>query len=290
MTTKKTILIIVLGILIFIVLFSFMVFISQIKPPKLSTNIYPEDFNLKYEKISFKTKDNLVLRGWFIPSNYSNATIVVGHGYPFDKNNILPATKFLNKHYNLLYYDFRYFGESDGKITTLAYKEQQDMLDAIEYLKTRKDVDKDKIGVFGFSLSAGTALLINSKDVKVIVADSSYASINKLAEELYFKSKIITFPFKLMFSIYSKIFLGKNLLSISPEKAVEKLEIPILLIHGDADSQFPLEHSQILHKNAPNSELWIIKGAEHGYTFSTAPKEYEKRVLEFFDKHLLEEK
>ena len=169
-------------VILFIFIFSLLVFLQYIRPTKFTTNVNPSDFNLKYESISFKTKDNLILRGWFIHSNYSNATIIVGHGFPFDKNNILPVTKFLNKHYNLLYYDFRYFGESDGKITTIAYKEQDDFLQAIEYLKKRNN---GSIGILGFSFSAANALLINSKDVKAIVSDSSFSNLYELMKKVY---------------------------------------------------------------------------------------------------------
>jgi hypothetical protein len=60
-----------------------------------------------------------------------------------------------------------------------------------------------------------------------------------------------------------------------------------LFIHGEKDSQIPVEHSKILHKNAPNSELWIIKGADHGMSFSKNHTAYKNRVMNFFDRHLL---
>ena len=138
----KTYIIILIVIIAGIFLFSLLTFLLYIKPPKYYSSVKPSDYNLEYEKVSFKTNDGLTLKGWFIPSSHSNATIIVGHGFPFDKGNILPVTKFLNKHYNLFYYDFRSFGESEGKITTIAHKEQEDMLQAISYLKNRKDVDK----------------------------------------------------------------------------------------------------------------------------------------------------
>ena len=37
-------------------------------PQKSKLTIFPEKFGLRYEKVSFTTKDGLTLRGWFIPS------------------------------------------------------------------------------------------------------------------------------------------------------------------------------------------------------------------------------
>ncbi len=279
---------IIIMIIVMIFLFSLLTFLLYIRPPKFHTNVTPDDFKLEYENISFKTKDGLTLRGWFIPansSNYSNAAIIIGHGFPFDKNNVLPVTKFLNKHYNLLYYDFRYFGESDGKITTLVYKEQDDMLQAINYLKKR---NISSIGILGFSLSAATSLLINSEDVKAIVADSSFLSIHEVMKEVFFIFPSITkYPFIWLTSLYARIFLGVKISKLSPEEHVKSINTPILFIHGTKDSQIPVEHSKTLHKNAPNSQLWLIQGADHGMSYSKNPEEYKKRIIEFFDKHLL---
>ena len=279
---------IIIIITVIIFLFSFLTFLLYIKPIKFHTNLTPDDFNLEYENISFKTKDGLTLRGWFIPtnsSNYSNATIIIGHGFPFDKNNVLPVTKFLNKHYNLLYYDFRYFGESDGKITTLVYKEQDDMLQAINYLKKR---NISSIGILGFSLSAATSLLINSEDINAIVADSSFSSMNEVMKKVFFIFPSITkYPFIWSTSLYARIFLGMKISELSPEEHVKSINTPILFIHGTKDSQIPVEQSKILHKNAPNSQLWLVQGADHGMSYSNNPEEYKKRVMEFFDKHLL---
>lgn len=277
---------ILIGIIIIITLFPLLVFLLYIRPIKFTSNTNPSNFNLEYENVSFKTKDGLTLRGWFVPSNFSNATIIVGHGFPFDKGNVLPATKFLNKHYNLFYYDFRYFGESDGKITTIAHKEKDDMLQAIEYLKKRKDVDK--IGILGFSLSAANALLINSEDIKAIISDSSYANVYDLLKRIYwFLPSITKYPFMWLTSLYSKIFLNINLSELSPINNVESIEAPMLFIHGEKDSQISVEQSEILHENAPSSELWIVKNADHGMSFSANPKEYENKVMTFFDKYLL---
>ena len=68
--------------------------ILGIHPPTFKTLDDPARYGLRYEKVSFPTSDGLTLRGWFIPaaadgSTGKKATILVGHGYPFDKANIL---------------------------------------------------------------------------------------------------------------------------------------------------------------------------------------------------------
>ena len=274
---------------LFIILISVINFFMQIHPPRFKTKFDPSTVGLKYEEISFKTDDGLNLAGWFIPGNHSRATIIILHGYPFDKANILQATYFLQQHFNLLVFDFRYFGESQGKYTTAGFNEVKDLSAAIEYLKTRNDVDSKKIGVLGFSLGAAVALMSNSKDIRAIIADSSYASISSLLRDMYSNFGPLRSLFVYITKILGKVFIGIDADEISPEKSVANIKIPLLLIHGEADSQIPASHSKAIYANSNKNttELWIMPGVDHGLGISQYQAEYEKRVMEFFYKNLI---
>src|SRR5210317_2243914 len=81
---------------------------SLIRPHKFISKNKPKS---DYESVTFTTCDGIKLAGWWIPGK-SDATIIVGHGYPFDKGNIYQGTRWLHPEFNLLYYDHRSFGES----------------------------------------------------------------------------------------------------------------------------------------------------------------------------------
>src|SRR5919202_143779 len=81
-----------------------------------------------------------------------------------------------------------------------------------------------------------------------------------------------------------------DLVAIPPEKAIPRIAPrPILLIHGDADTRIPLEHSRRLFAAAhnPAAELWIVPGAGHVLAFTVAPETYAARVLDFFGRATL---
>ena len=42
-----------------------------------------------------------------------------------------------------------------------------------------------------------------------------------------------------------------------------KIQVPFLVVHGDVDDFFPLEHAHALHAAAPASELWVEPGFGH---------------------------
>jgi len=58
--------------------------------------------------------------------------------------------------------------------------------------------------------------------------------------------------------------------------------IPVLLIHGEIDSNIPVRHSRLIHARAPNAQLWEVPGADHCGAISTAPQEFDERLLGWF--------
>lgn len=281
------ILVILFIILGFIVFLSLLQFILSIFPPKFKTKVSPTTYELKYENVSFTTSDGLKLKGWFIPNNKSDAVIIVGHGYPFDKANILQATHFLAEKYNLLLFDFRYFGESEGRYTTGGTKESKDVLAAIEFLKSEKNFTK--FGAIGFSMGGAAILMSESKDLKAVVIDSTYANMDLILERLYgFFPGFLKLPFVWLTKFYGLLFFKINANEISPLNSIKTFGMPILLIHGEKDSQVSVKNAHLLYENSNKNktELWIVPDADHGMSFAVNPEEYKKEVFEFFDKHL----
>ncbi len=279
----KNIIITILLIIVFIILFSFLTFLMSIKPGKWPVYFTPESFNLKYEDVTFEASDGLKLKGWFIPSNKSNTTIIVMHGYPTNKADVLPFSMFLLKKFNVFLFDFRSFGESQGSYTTAGYKEVNDLDGAVNYLKSRKDVKN--IGALGFSLGASVAIMSKNNDIKAIVSDSAYSNLNNMIEVMYRNFYFLKYPFVYLTSLYGKIFFKVDIKDISPADAIKDINKPVLIIHGKKDRQIPVNEAYILHNANKKTELWIVD-VDHGEIYALNKEEYEKRVLEFFEKHL----
>ena len=154
-------------------------------PPKIVSTVTPRELGLAYEDVTFKTKDGFKLSGWFILSKNARAkTIVLLHGYPADKGNILPALAFLNEKYNLFLFDLRYFGQSEGSYSTAGAKEVEDLAAAIDYLKSR---GIREVGVWGFSMGGAVALVSSPQvpEIKIVDSEASYARLDLMARELY---------------------------------------------------------------------------------------------------------
>ena len=270
-------------VVFFLLLTSLWGFYSSIRPPRIVSNITPKDFGLSYEDVTFTTADGIKLSGWFISSGRSAPTVILLHGYPADKGNILPSLAFLNKRYGLLLFDFRYLGRSEGKYSTVGANEVQDLLAAIEFLKSK---GIQEIGVWGFSLGGAVALMTAPKapEIKAIVAESSYASLDFMALELY-RIPILKYPLAYLTGLWTKIFLGIDLKKVSPAESAKMLTIPILVVHSKNDTVIPFKNALLIQgslKNNPKAEFWFEENLFHGELGS----DYEKRIEEFFDRNL----
>lgn len=254
-------------------------------------NKLPTNYSLGYENVSFESLDGIKLKGWLIKAKNPKGTIVITHGWGGNKEGLLEYAKFLNKNnYSTLLFDFRGFGESGGNYTTLGYYERFDVLGAIEYLKTRKDVDGDKIGGYGISMG-GAALVMAEKEknsFRAIVLDGMYPTIHQNAarrfKEVYGFPK---FPFATSLTFFGGLIHGFNAFDLAPIDYVDNIKTPMLFIQGTNDTQVSIEDAYSIYNEANEpKDILIIENATHSKSHQTDPKKYEKKVVDFYNKHL----
>lgn len=274
---------IVLYPIIIYVIFSLIYFYIYIRPAKYVSDWTPKSFGLHFENITIVTEDKIKLAGWFIPNKKSKKAIIVCHGYPFDKGNILGLASFLAKDFNLLLFDFRALGESRGGFSTGGFLEVRDFTAAVQFLKDKGFKD---IGAFGFSLGAAVILMTNSPDIKAIVSDSSYKDLDSVLDSIFKYFGPFGRPFIWFMKLFGKIMFNLDTSKVSPVQAISQIKVPVFLIHCENDSQIPSESSKVLHSKKPDSQLWIIPFGDHGQGYAMMPNEYEEKVLKFFKSNL----
>lgn len=273
-----------------VTLISFLSFLMSIKPPKWPVTKNPADFGMSYEPIEFFSTDGVLLRGWFVPAkNDSVITIIMMHGYPASKSDIVDLGVFLHDDYNLLFFDFRFMGESGGKYTTAGALEVNDLLGAIKYLKDEHTAYSQRIGGWGFSMGGAVGLMAaeKNKDILAMVADSSYANLNNMVDQLYSRYGILKAPFVMGTKLWSRLILGVDIKKAAPQDSAAKVNLPVLLIHGKNDKEISSINSEMIFGKAKGpKELWLIEGAGHGEAYFRKKQEYEQRVKLFFSEFL----
>jgi pimeloyl-ACP methyl ester carboxylesterase len=258
--------------------------------PRLSLKGSPAVVGLAYENIAFHSRgDGILLKGWFIPGKGSIALVVVHGGFENRVDYVvdtLDLTRDLvGKGYNVLLFDLRGRGESEGKGRSLSNIDR-DIGGAINYVKSL-GYPTSKIGIIGFCSGAASAVIFASQEkVGALVLDGCFTSVQIMVDRQATQRKIPLFL--LDFFWPGVLQAGKTLYDfklVNPIDVVAKVKCPIIFIHEEYDDLVSLEDDyQLLQASVnPANELWQITGAKHSEGYTTNPTEYVDKINTFLN-------
>ncbi len=187
--------------------------------------------------------------------------------------------------HNALIVDQRASGKSEGNVITFGIYESKDCLSWLGLL-VKEFGSETKIMLTGISMGAATVMMVADKDlpqnVVGILADCGYntpeAIIKKVITKMNLSANLL-FPFV---KLGAKWFGKFDLLSHSPLQAVQNSKIPILFIHGDADTFVPCFMSEQLYEACVSPKrIHVVNGAGHGLAYCKDPVQYLDILKEF---------
>lgn len=134
-----------------------------------------------FEEVTFPSLDGLVLSGWYIPSK-NRAVIIMVHSVGGSRVQMRHyARALVESGYGVLFFDLRAHARSEGASSAFGWLETNDLLGAVNYVKTRAEIDSNRIGVLGVSLGAQIALrgAAVSPDIRAVWADGPIPIVYK---------------------------------------------------------------------------------------------------------------
>jgi pimeloyl-ACP methyl ester carboxylesterase len=247
----------------------------------------PAAFGMPFEEISFYSHiDNVLLRGWYIPSGHNKTIIVMSGGKQTREDR---STKLLElcvdlakKGFNILAFDRRGCGESQAAKFKYRSLLGRDFSGAISYIRNRNGYGESII-LLGVSIGASAAIASagDENNIKAVVCDSCFMSIPEMTKRVLAKS------FK-PFAVFQPgaVLMGKLFFGLDKESAVDKvsrINCPIFFINGSEDKSVPPDDAYRLlaESNNPLDGIWIVDGAGHSLSYMTYPDEYVDRVAGF---------
>lgn len=236
--------------------------------------------------------DGLPLRGWFfLPHQLNGSAAILLHGVADSRRGVwTQANILLQRGFSVLMPDSRGHGSSGGTLVGYGVFEAEDVHRWAEWLLARTPSAR----LYGLGESMGAAILLQSLRVeprfRAVVAECPFATFHEVAfDRLHQYSGLPEFalwPVVTGGELYARERYGIDLRRASPAAVVAKTRTPILLIHGDRDTNIPPRHSRELHALNPQATaLWIVPGAIHVAAVVAAPEEYRSRVLSWFSDH-----
>lgn len=216
--------------------------------------------------------------------------IILVHGFNSGKDsstNIALVEKLNKNKISSFRIDLFAHGESEGDFENLTQSEAvDDVMQAIEFLKSLGFI---KIGLEGSSFGGLATIMAASKSKSIILLAvkcpvSSYLEFREYAnlgliEEWKKQGYSYRENKKLKYSFYKDV---KNNIAYD---VADKIAVPTLIVHGDADNEVPVEQSIKLSKLISNCRLKIIHGASHFFREGNTRVEMLNEISDFIVKN-----
>ena len=257
----------------------------------------PEDYNLVSENATVTTEDGLYLYGWFIPGT-NGATVMIAHGSPGGRQDGLQEAAYLSQAgFGVLLGSFRAHDECDGELISYGYYEQKDLTAWHGYLKSRPDVDPQKIGLYGESMGGGTGILYTAKtpDIAALATASGFALTQETIETFIQYEldppKWITPILARFIRFWVERGADFSTQDLDTEAIIGQISPrPILIIHGGKDDKVGPSCGDLLYQAAKEpKELLLIPEAGHVNFEDFQPEVYRQALVDFFTQYLLAE-
>ncbi|HKP87405.1 MAG TPA: alpha/beta fold hydrolase [Blastocatellia bacterium] len=266
--------------------------LSQLKSPHLRHLLSRR--KIDFEDITIPSFDGTRLHGWWMPSGVDAPTVVVLHGVKKNRTDVLRAALALRQAgLNVLIFDGRGHGNSEGRYVTYGFYERRDVETAIEWLVAEKKIDRNCVGLAGESMGAAIALQVAARNewIRAVWADSPFASLRRVSEE--FLRRVTHLPDAVLNPVIWTTMQFANYRGNFDVKAVDPLSLaagikcPVYLVHGTADQLIATAHSQnIFDALGGDKEMWFVEGARHARSVRHAKREYSERLVSFFTRKL----
>lgn len=207
----------------------------------------------------------VTLRGWSCAADGPRrGAIVFLHGIADNRGSAVGTIRrYTSKGFDVVAYDSRAHGASDGDVCTYGYFEKTDLGRVID------DLEPGPVILIGTSLGAAVAILAAAENERIlgVVAAEVFADLESVARDR--APRLLTEGM-----IRDAFALAEQrgrfpVAAVSPETAAQSIRVPVLLVHGDRDKETPPHHARRVFEALKGPrELLLVPGAGHNESLS----------------------
>ena len=246
-----------------------------------------------HKDVYIQSKDNLKLHAAFFPQGNKKRVVIAFHGYTSQgmSDYIGLSDYYMKNGYSMLLPDARAHGQSEGEYVGFGCLDRWDALEWIRWI-IRECGQDVKILLHGTSMGGATVLMTSTlklpPQVKGVVSDCAFTSPKEVfTHVLHSMYHIPAFPVIQLSDIVNKRNAGYGMDECNAAREIRKTRIPVLMIHGDADTFVPVSMCHEIYNNciAPKKKL-IVQGASHAESYYKDTAAYEE-ALDVFTKGVM---
>jgi fermentation-respiration switch protein FrsA (DUF1100 family) len=225
------------------------------------------------------------IRGWYVPAK-NRAAIVFTHGAGGDRAQVLPEVRALvAQGFGALLFDWPGHGESEGEVHWQE-GERKALGAAIDWLSAREEVDRQRLGAFGFSMGGYVVAQVAATDNRLravaLAGTPTDVAVQSAGQFGNYG------PFSRLPARWALERGGLRLDEPQPRAAIAAIAPrPVLIVAGTNDHTVPIAMGHELHAAARDpKELFVVEGADHGQYDAVAKEAYRARLVAFFGRLL----
>ena len=231
------------------------------------------------------TADRGTLEVWRVePEGRSRGIVLLAHGWSRNRGRMVSRARiFAEMGFTTVMHSARDHGGSSPHPFMNASRFAEDIDAVLEWVD-------DPVLLYGHSAGAAGAIIAasrNSGRITLLFIEGCYARTKEALRSLYRSyNRFFGFFFAPMVVFWMDIFYRFRMDKVSPARLAPGLDIPVLIIHGERDQNFPLHHAWRVRDSFPagRAELFVARGADHS-SASLTP-EYPMAIREFVDRHI----
>lgn len=248
------------------------------------------DLGAAHEDVTLRTVDGLELSAWYVPSRNGAAVVLFPRDWTHEHASMLARNG-----YGVLLVDPRGYGDSEGDANAYGWGAWRDVDAAVAYLRGRPDVEDGRLGGLGLSVGGEQMIDAAAGNAALSAVVSEGAGLRSVRESLDREGpalwqKVLQYPQDLMQTAAVWVLSGETPPSSLREQAARITPRALFLIYGEDGQEIERVLNPVYYAAAGQpKELWEVPGAGHTSGLEAQPEEYERRVVGFFDAHLLGE-
>jgi len=148
------------------------------------------DYRMEKVESNFLSRGTTCAGTLFLPDTGKPPVVVMAHGFGAERTFRLPAyaERFVDRGLAVFLFDYRNFGDSDGEPRNLVSPRRHvaDWGAAISHVRTLREIDSRRIGLWGTSFSGGHALVAAARYAPVSAAVSQVPFVDGVAVAMNF--------------------------------------------------------------------------------------------------------
>jgi uncharacterized protein len=256
---------------------------------------WAKDDDATLTAVTITATDGASLKAWELrPEDANGDTVILLHGLRGNRLEMVNYADMLLTHgYSVLMPDARAHGSSGGNLATYGLIERNDIHLWFEWLA----MNRHPHCVYGFGESMGAAQILQALQSEsrfcAVAAECPFStfretSYDRMGQRFHtgpWLGRTVLRPVIESAYLYVRLRYGLNMDKVSPEDAVATTRVPVLLIHGQSDTNIPLRHSQRIAARSDKVVLWEPPNTGHSNAIDTSPKELETRLVQWFGTH-----